>query len=142
MAEEEKIPQGVFFRPRGVSPTPFDSLRDVYEVEYPETLQRLFPLSTSAKIPLSRLGPDERVLRYRDERQMLLFLQSQSPEDITPELLLMAGEFLKDGIINYASAQDGKVLQIATSTVQVSEVSHKYVEEDKKGRSLLPWRRK
>lgn len=93
-----------------------------------DDIKQVFPFSTSSKAPLSHLTKGVNFKRA-DRIQLILWLQSHTPSEITPELMNVYYELKKEFAVNWESAQDGTVLRVATQSLHVHESSQRYTED-------------
>jgi hypothetical protein len=100
----------------------------VFDSPQPGEVHDIFPFSTSEKPALSALTKGM-TLKRSDMVQLILWLQSHPPWKITPDLMNTFYELKKEMRVNWESAQNGKVLRIATGSIKVVEQSQKYSED-------------
>ena len=116
------------FRPMEPPGTLMKEIKATFDSPQPEDIKLEFPFSTSSKAPLSALTRGVS-FKHSDRIQLILWLQSYAPWEITPDLMRLYYELKKEMATNWESAQDGTVLRVATQSLHVTETSQRYSED-------------
>lgn len=107
------------------------SLQDLIAVldsPQPDEVHDMFPFSTSSKGAIGRISPG-RGFDELDEIELVLYMQSLAPWELTPELLIEVSELRKEWSMNWQSAEGGEVLKHITGSLKVVQQESRYREE-------------
>lgn len=126
--QQQYGPRQPNFRPLEAPGTLMREIKQTFDSPQFDDIKRDFPFSTSSKPPLSALTKGV-TFKHSDRIQLILWLQSHAPWEITPDLMRIYYELKKEMATNWESAQDGTVLRIATQSLHVTETSQRYSED-------------